>query len=453
MERQPTVKIIASSSAGDLVVAAGGRISTTQGTALEIFERTKEKTNNANLIEKVVSSGHTSVLEHQFFSIAFDSVSVFTEQFVIEFRLGSYTVQSRRYVDYSKTGFYVPPLPDDLTKDFTSHMQSLFDDYTKLLTMDVPKEDARFVLPYCFRSNFLCTMNARELIYMVNVMTIGRGRYYPELRMLGESLKEQLRAFFPHVPDILAQKFKPEYKQPDRFMPYEKFPMVCNLHEETASTELTYLAPAQPLSAIEQAEEANWMVNPNPEPPFEPDEAIFGERPRELELIHVQFSIYNLSLAAITHLVRHRVQTVLVPHIAQAVLMNEYLVPDSVRANPLALNVYQNAFQRNTKTVRSMITAGLPGVAVQYFALAGNQLDVVCSMNGRELLHFMKLRTCSRAQWEIRACAVSLLKQLRNQCPDVFRHFGPSCFVCGTCPEGKLSCGRAAEMKKMFSDL
>ncbi|MBR5372393.1 MAG: FAD-dependent thymidylate synthase [Oscillospiraceae bacterium] len=451
MEQQPTVKIIASSSAGDLVVAAGGRISTTQGTALEIYERTKTRDNNASLIEKVVSSGHTSVLEHQFFSVAFDSVSVFTEQFVIEFRLGSYTVQSRRYVDYSKTGFYTPPLPDALTGEFTSHMQSLFDDYAKLLTMGIPKEDARFLLPYCFRSNFLCTMNARELIYMVNVMTAGRGRFYPELRMLGESLKEQLRAYFPHVPDILAQKFKPESRQPDRFKPYEKFPKVCNLHEEHAETELESVSPANPLAAIEQALEANWMVNPDPDAPFAPEDAIFGERPRELELIHVQFSIYNLSLAAITHLVRHRVQTVLVPHIAQAVLMNAYLVPDSVKADPLALSVYQSAFQRNARTVRSMIAAGLPGEAVQYFALAGNQLDVSCAMNGRELLHFMKLRTCNRAQWEIRACAVSLLKQLRAQCPEVFGHFGPSCYVTGSCPEGKLSCGKAAEIKKQFS--
>lgn len=451
MEQQPTVKIIASSDAGDLVTAAGGRISTTQGTALEIFERTKARSNNAGLIEKVVASGHTSVLEHQFFSIAFDSVSVFTEQFVIEFRLGSFTVQSRRYVDYSKAGFYTPPLPEHLTGDFTSHMQSLFDSYTKLLTMDIPKEDARFVLPYCFRSNFLCTMNARELLYMVNVMTVGRGSYYPELKMLGESLREQLRAYFPRVPDILAAKFQHDPVNPERFKPYEKFPMVCNLHEETASTELGFISPPNPLAVIEQAEEANWMVNPEPEAPFEPMEAIRGERPRELELIHVQFSIYNLSLAAITHLVRHRMQTVLVPHIAQAVLMNAYLVPDSVRANPLALNVYQNAFQRNTKTARAMIAGGLPSEAVQYFALAGNQLDVICAMNGRELLHFMKLRTCNRAQWEIRSCAISLLRQLRTQCPAFFRYFGPSCFVNGSCPEGRLSCGRAAEIKQMFS--
>ncbi len=70
MEKQPTVKIIAAPDAGILVAAAGGRISTTQGTALEIFKRTMSRENNASLLEKVVSSGHTSVLEHVCFSLA-----------------------------------------------------------------------------------------------------------------------------------------------------------------------------------------------------------------------------------------------------------------------------------------------------------------------------------------------------------------------------------------------
>ena len=86
---QASAKIIASSTAGDTVVASAARISTTQGTALEIFEKSREKDNNGTLIEKVVGSGHTSTLEHQFFTVAFDNVSVCTEEFVIEFRLGS----------------------------------------------------------------------------------------------------------------------------------------------------------------------------------------------------------------------------------------------------------------------------------------------------------------------------------------------------------------------------
>ena len=163
------------------------------------------------------------------------------------------------------------------------------------------------------------------------------------------------------------------------------------------------------------------MICPGEGTPFAPEDVIPGERSRELELVYAQFGIRNLSLAAVTHLVRHRVQTVLVPHIAQTVLKNTYLLPESVRQNQEAYSIYTEAFRRNTQTLGMLLADGLPADAVQYFALAGNQLDVQCAMNGRELLHFMKLRTCTRAQWEIRACAVSLLRQLRARCPEYGR--------------------------------
>ena len=49
-----------------------------------------------------------------------------------------------------------------------------------------------------------------------------------------------------------------------------------------------------------------------------------------------------------------------------------------------------------------------------YLFLCGNLVDVVTTMNGRELLHFMRLRTCQRAQWEIRNLAEMMLGQLRK---------------------------------------
>ena len=142
----------------------------------------------------------------------------------------------------------------------------------------------------------------------------------------------------------------------------------------------------------------------------------------------------------------------LVPQVTQAVYLQNYVLPESVRQNEKAAALYEQAFARNAAAFMQMRSEGLPPEAAQYFALAGNQLDVLCDMNGRELLHFMKLRTCTRAQWEIRACAIELLRQLRAACPSVFRCFGPSCFVSGACPEGRLSCGKAEEMRARFSE-
>ena len=65
------------------VVASAARISTGEGTAMEIFSRAGNPEKDGKLIKKVLSSGHKSILEHQFFSIAFNDVSVLAEQFMI----------------------------------------------------------------------------------------------------------------------------------------------------------------------------------------------------------------------------------------------------------------------------------------------------------------------------------------------------------------------------------
>ncbi|MCQ2408125.1 MAG: FAD-dependent thymidylate synthase [Oscillospiraceae bacterium] len=439
---QASVKIIASSTAGDTICAAAGRISTTQGTALEIYERSREKENNSSLIEKVCASGHTSTLEHQFFTVAFDNVSVCTEEFVIEFRLGSYTVQSRRYVDFAHAGFCIPPMPEELLPEYKAHMQSLFDAYSELLSLDIPKEDARYLLPYCFRSNFFCTMNARELLYMIHVMTQGRGAAFPELKQLGESLLEQIRRSFPNLPDILSRR-----------LPKTAAPVLPDVPEigdpSVFQAAIKTDTPSQNAAEIlREAAQFNWTVLPEA---VDIPAIIRSGRARELEMLHVQFTLKDLSLAAITHLVRHRIQTVLVPQVTQAALRQHYVLPETIRANPSAAAIYQKAFTETAVVLRKLCSAGLPAEAVQYFALAGNQLDVRCDMNGRELLHFMKLRTCNRAQWEIRACTVELLRTLRADCPEVYGYFGPSCFVSGGCPEGRLSCGKSAEVVARFS--
>lgn len=64
-------------------------------------------------------------------------------------------------------------------------------------------------------------------------------------------------------------------------------------------------------------------------------------------------------------------------------------------------------------------------------------------MNCRTLLNFFEHRCCTRAQWEIRGVARSMLALCREVLPEVFRHAGARCERLGYCPEGeKFTCGR-----------
>jgi len=90
------------------VCASAARISTTKGDAVEIFEKSKGNEKNRQLVQRVLQSGHRSVIEHAVFTIALKDVSAFAEQFFIECRLASFTVKSRRYVDFGSSGYYIP---------------------------------------------------------------------------------------------------------------------------------------------------------------------------------------------------------------------------------------------------------------------------------------------------------------------------------------------------------
>jgi len=418
------------------VAASSARISTQQGTAMEIFEDSRGDDRDMRLIGKVLSSGHKSVIEHQTLSVAFENVSVLVEQFVIEARLASFTVKSRRYVDFAGAGFVVP---DGLTEGqsalYRRTMAARFEDYQALLEMGVPKEDARFVLPYCLRSNFYMTLNARELIGLACAMLYGRGKGYPEIEALGAQLKAQFDALYPGVIDSEAARY-PRYEP--MALPNE----ICRGTDREGDAELID-GPADaeslfcsmldftgryPTRTYDDANRFKWNL-------------LTDARPRELEMVRYTFRVKRVSLACVTHFTRHRMVSLLVPPVVRGLADGDYVLPETVKANPEAMSLYRRAFGDQCAAAQEARSLGVAAESLSYFALSGHEIDLMLSMNLRELIHFMKLRTCRRAQWEIRGVAWKMLKLLCDREPELFRYIGPSC-VYGKCPEGKMTCGK-----------
>ncbi len=75
--------------------------------------------------------------------------------------------------------------------------------------------------------------------------------------------------------------------------------------------------------------------------------------------------------------------------------------------------------------------------------------QIVMTMNARSLKNFFSQRMCNRAQWEIRELAARMRELVMEVSPELFRDSGPACLR-GPCPEGKMSCGRAAEMRAKY---
>ncbi|MCR4925433.1 MAG: FAD-dependent thymidylate synthase [Clostridiales bacterium] len=456
-EFKSAATIIGVSDCGEKCCGIGSRISHQDGDVIDIWEKSQDAEKNANLIPKIMRSGHTSTIEHMMFNIAFQNVSVVVEQFIIEFRLASFTVKSRRYVDFSNSGYFVPDFENnEYSEKYKEHMDKLFSTYQKLTEMGVPKEDARFVLPYCFYSNFICSVNARELLHMLKAMLFGRGSKYPEIKALGEQIYEQAKK---HAPGVFSYVETFEKEQKDfidlkEFETEKPYPLTAqskfirllsstsDAHKVIAKTALTFettLTDREIDTILNDDENIDKIIKA----------VANSSRPRPLEFASYTFKLYNVSLSCITHIVRHRMQSIVIPSLTLA-NRRRYITPPCIEEKRELKAIYDEAFNSTAELYDELKKDGVSEENLVYCLLSGNTLDIVLNMNARELRLFLSLRTCNRAQWETREYATEMLKTLRNTCPLVFKYFGPSCVVEGKCPEGKLSCGKMAEMQKKF---
>jgi len=102
---------------------------------------------------------------------------------------------------------------------------------------------------------------------------------------------------------------------------------------------------------------------------------------------------------------------------------------------------------------KEMIEAGIPAEDARYILPNAATTRIIVTMNARELLHFFGLRTCERAQWEIREMAKQMLSLVRKEAPFIFKKAGPGCVSTGKCTEGEMTCGRPDEIREEFKKL
>ncbi|MBE5809034.1 MAG: FAD-dependent thymidylate synthase [Clostridiales bacterium] len=438
--KQAKALIVNENMKGRDVVAAGARISTQEGNALGILARSGDTEKDLKLIRRVASSGHLSVMEHHVFNIAFNDVSVMVEQFVIESRLASFTVKSRRYVDFTEAGFVVPEdLSEPVLAEYRRAMTAAFQCYEALQSAGIPREDARFVLPYCLRSNFIVTVNLRELMHMIEAMLMGRGRHSPELTSLGRQLYDQVDSLYPGLMQSLLGGANDGSVRRDAISP---------ARGEAVKARVTLTgAPVDPSGTLCDAMRFTGRLPEGDIPALLRD-----RRPRELELLHFTWRIDGISLACLTHFTRHRMVSALIPDVREAVRRADYVLPPSVEASPEAKQVYCAAFADMTDALKNCLAHGMDEACAAYFAQSGLVTSIVFDMNAREFMHFAALRTCARAQWEIREVAMDMLGAVEPLYPALFDRFGPSCALLGRCPEGRMSCGQPVDGYHMLME-
>lgn len=436
--------ILTETKQGERIVSCGGRISTRPGTAVEHFKTATDKAKNLNLVTKVVASGHKTILEHHYFNLAFNNVSIFVEQYLIEFRLASFTIKSGRYVNFSNAGFN---LPDGFTAEQKSaikrHYGHTFKTYDKFVAAGVPVEDARFVLPYGLKTNIYMSLNARELIHVICTMIYGRGKHYEEIYKLGMQLKAQ---FDERYPGLIETNEK--YYTSDLTSALKVECVPCKKVEYVKHTvELLSYTPNASQSLDEFAKFCGYEK-------FDFDLALKDDKMAKLlEHFNYTFKVKDFALIILKHYSRHRMQSLSTSPIALMANSSRFVIPESIESVPELKADFEKMIKENRRLYNKLVAEGLDPYLSIYLTPHAAAIDFVSTMNAREILHLCNLRNCNRAQWEIRNLSVSMLKEVKAVDPKMFEKFGPSCYTTGVCPEGRLSCGKLAEMREKFKNL
>jgi thymidylate synthase (FAD) len=195
------------------VIAAAAKLCYSTVGVDEITENLN-KENTEKFLNRLMSYGHTSPIEHVSFTFAIEGVSRTLTHQLVRHRLASYSQQSQRYVKLEQFEFVIPPaISDDeeAREIFISAMQNsqkAYDDLTERLLkkyiihgmskIDAEKkaiEDARYVFPNACETKIVVTMNARTLMNFFQHRTCNRAQW--EIHNLADEMLLQVKTVAP----------------------------------------------------------------------------------------------------------------------------------------------------------------------------------------------------------------------------------------------------------------
>ena len=133
------------------------------------------------------------------------------------------------------------------------------------------------------------------------------------------------------------------------------------------------------------------------------------------------FSIEGISRACSPQLVRHRIASY--SQQSQRYVNGKkfgYVIPPEIEKNPNLKSAYERWMKVTMDMYDGLVGNGVKKEDARYILPNATTTNIVVTMNARELLHFIKLRSSPRAQWEIRELAQEMLKQVREVAPVIF---------------------------------
>jgi len=184
----------------ETVIALAARLCYSPSSIGELQQRL-EATDIESFLDKIMSLGHHSVLEHASFTFGIEGISRVTTHQLVRHRIASYSQQSQRYVSHKDE--FTSIMPDTIAENpearqiFAFMSETVHKAYAQLVEMGIPAEDARYILPNATETKIIMTMNARELLHFFALRCCQRAQW--EIREMSVEMLRLVKKVAPAI--------------------------------------------------------------------------------------------------------------------------------------------------------------------------------------------------------------------------------------------------------------
>jgi thymidylate synthase ThyX len=357
-------------------------------------------------------------------------------------RLASYTEKSQRYCNVEHDGMYIPQ--ELKPYGFEAYTASLAKSYKKLIALDIPLEDSRYVLPLAIKMQLGMTINAREACHLLRKC---RSTSLPELWVFANALETKLQEVAPGLirhtnainnavekqdlyKSILSEIECTESQENNYNMPSghmlvynnpitQEILIAAALIARWTGADLTEVCNNISKRTPDLYENANEYMMYVAKPILYSLLWLRDEHelpPREFELGNVSADL-KLSASAFAQLKRHRMMSLIS---CGGYKINENpIIPPTIAGNSEARSVFCEAMELTAKVALKIPSELHDHELIQYIATNANQKRVIMHSNFRELYHIAKLRMDSHAQWEIKYIVSDLINRCSREYPSL----------------------------------
>ena len=194
------VTIIEHTPNPELTVALAARLCYSPASISDL-RQTLEASDIEQFLDKIMSLGHHSVLEHASFTFGIEGVSRVTTHQLVRHRIASFSQQSQRYVSHKDQ--FTSIMPDSIAENadarqiFAFMSETVHRAYAQLVELGIPPEDARYILPNATESKIIMTMNARELLHFFGLRCCQRAQW--EIREMAVEMLRLVKQVAPVI--------------------------------------------------------------------------------------------------------------------------------------------------------------------------------------------------------------------------------------------------------------